>query len=202
MSTLGEEAVPALPLIRRRKYLGYIVFAVNLPLLIWKAYEVALSLSTGAQWNSPDMLSDAILIASSLALTVVFPRWLPMYTSRYWLTDTGIKVSRFLKSTVTVPYASIARAEIYIKPQKGGKASKEALQHAKENADALRKSGFKFVDYTNDDDAMILLISRDRVYMLSPAYPKAFAQKLRKRIGTLPVKMIELTSRGKRTRDI
>lgn len=202
MSAPKDEAVPALPLIGRRKYLGYFIFAVNLPLLIWKAYEVALGLSAGTQWNSPDLLNDAILMASSLALVIVFPRWLPIYASRYWLSDTGVKVSRFLKGTVTIPYASIARAEIYIKSQKEGKASKEALQHAKENADALRKSGFKFVDHTNDDEAMILLISRDKVYLLSPTYPKAFAQKLRKRVGTLPVKMMELTSRGKRTRDI
>jgi hypothetical protein len=38
--------------------------------------------------------------------------------------------------------------------------------------------------------------------MISPAYPKAFAQKLRKKVGRLPVRMIEFTPRGKRTIDL
>jgi hypothetical protein len=187
---------------KRRRYLGYFILLVNLPLLIWKAYEVAVGLSAGAQLGSPDIVNDLVLLASSVALVFFFPRWLPVYASRYWLTETGLKISRLLKGTFTIPYASIARAEIYVKDKKRGKVSKEAMQYAREASDSLRKTGFKFTDYTNDDDAIVLLISGNRVYLISPAYPKAFAQKLRKRVGDLPVKMVELTPRGKRVREI
>jgi hypothetical protein len=202
LSAPREEAVPVLELVSRRRYLGYVILLLNLPLLVWNAYGFALDLSTGLQWNSSDFLANAIIIATSLAMTFILPFMIPVFKSRYWLTDDGIKISRFFRGTVNVPYSSIARAEIYVKIQREGKPSSEAMQYAKEAASQLRKGGFKFTDYTNDDTTIVLLISERRVYLLSPKYPKAFVQKLRKRVGKLPVKMVELTHMGKRIREI
>ena len=202
MGAPREEAVPALPLIRRRRYLGYFLFLVNVPLFIWKTYEVSLSLSAGAQWSSSDLISDLILLGSSFSLTFIFPRWLPVLASRYWLTNKGVRVSRFLKGTITIPYGTIARAEIYVKDQRKGEISKDAMEYAKESASALRKSGFKFHDYTNDDSTIVLLIGEKGIYLLSPMYQKTFVQKLRKRVGRLPIKMVELTPRGQRVKEI
>lgn len=202
MSAPGEEAVPASKLIGRRRYLGYFIFIVNIPTLALTAYEVALKLSDWAGWNSPDFFSDLILLALSFGLAFVLPRWLPVFASTYRLTGTGLKISRFLKGAVTVPYPSIARADIYVQDKRSGKVSKEALQYAKESADELRKSGFKFSDYTNDDTNIVLLISGKGIFLLSPMYPKAFIQKLRKRAGAFPATMVELSHSGKRTREI
>lgn len=202
MSAPGEEAVPASKLIGRRRYLGYFIFIVNIPTLTLTAYEVALKLSNWAGWNSPDFFSDLILLALSFGLAFVLPRWLPVFASTYRLTGTGVKISRFLKGAVTVPYPSIARADVYVQDKRSGKVSKEALQYAKESADKLRKSGFKFSDYTNDETNIVLLISGKGIFLLSPMYPKAFIQKLRKRAGTFPATMVELSHSGKRTREI
>ena len=202
MGASREEVVPALELISRRRYLGYIIFFVNLPLLLWNIFDSYQKLAAGMQWNSSEFVSEAIIIAISLGMTFVLPYMIPVFTSKYWLTDDGLKISRLFKGKVTVPYSSIARAEIYVKDEREGKPSSEAMQYSKEAASELRKSGFKFADYTNDDTTIVLLISERSVYLLSPRYPKAFAQKLRKRVGKLPVKMVELTPRGKRIKQI
>jgi len=89
-----------------------------------------------------------------------------------------------------------------VQDKRSGKVSKEALQYAKESADKLRKSGFKFNDYTNDETNIVLLISGMGIFLLSPLYSKAFIQKLRKRAGTFPATMVELSHSGKRTREI
>ncbi len=202
MSASSEEEVPALELVSRRRYLGYIIFFVNLPLLLWNLFDSYQKLAAGMRWNSSEFVSEAIIIAISLGMTFVLPYMIPVFRSRYWLTGKGLKISRFFKGTVTIPYPSIARAEIYVKNEKEGKPSSEAMQYSREAASELRKSGFKFADYTNDDTAIALLISESRVYLLSPKYPKAFTQKLRKRVGKLPVKLVELTARGKRIKQI
>lgn len=194
--------MPALQLSSRRRYLGYLIPLLNIPLFAWKAYQVSLSLSAGVQWNTFDFLNDLILLAMSLALGLLLPWWVPVYTNRYWFTGTGVKIVRFLKGTVTISYSSIARAEVYMKNRQGVEASNGVIQYAKESVGAMMKSGFKFTDYTNAEDAIVLLISGNRIYMLSPAYPRAFIQKLRKRVRRLPVKMVELTPKGKRVKEL
>lgn len=189
-------------MIGRRRYLGYFIFIVNVPLFAWKAFDLALGISSGAQWDSTETISDLVLLCSSFVLTFILPRWLPVFASRYGFTDKGVRVSRFMKGTVTIPYDSIARAEIYVKDQRKGEVSKDAVDHAKESAAALRRSGFKFHDYTNDDTAIVLLIGEKGIYLISPKYQKAFVQKLRRRVGKLPIKMVELTHRGQRVKEL
>lgn len=202
LSSPRDEAVPALPLSSRRRYLGYLIPLLNIPLFAWKAYEVSLRLSAGMQWNNIDVLNDLILLAMSLGLGLLLPWWAPVYGSRHWLTSTGVKIARFLKSTITIPYPSIARVEVYIRNRRAEGVSKEAIRYAKESVRVMRQSGFKFTDYTNAEDAIVLLLSESRIYMFSPAYPKAFIQKLRKRVRRLSVKMAELTPKGKRVKEL
>jgi len=202
LSVEKEEIIPSPPLNRRRRLLGIMIPVVNLPIFLWKAYDIPVKLSSGMQWTNQDMISDLILLLSSLALIYIMSTWTPVFTSRYWFTDKGIKIKRLLKKTLTIDYGSVARVEIYVKNASEGTVSKQAIDHAKNSASKLRKSGFKFSDYTNDDNTIALLICDGRIYMISPLYSKAFTQKLRKKVGKLPVKMIELTSRGTRERAI
>jgi hypothetical protein len=197
-----EEAVPALKLDNRRRLLGYLVPLMNLPLFIFKAYEVYVAISTGTPWNTPDFLNDLILLTMSLGINFYVTGFVPVYTSSYALTGTGLKISRFMRRTTTLPYAEIARTELYIRDEKRGKPSKEAIKTVKDSINELRQAGFKFADHTNAEESIALLFCESKVYMISPAYPKAFANKLRRRVGSLPVRIVELTPRGKRTKDL
>ncbi len=203
MRAARDEAIPALELDRRRRVLGYVVPAINLPYFAWKIYETYLGLQAGMQLNSPEFLNDLIMLSLIIGLTLLIPSFAPVYTSRYWFMGTGLRISRFLKRKITVPYSSVEMVELYTRDEKRGKASQEAVKAAKENINTMRRTGFKFVDFTNAEESIALIFGEtNKVYMISPAYPKAFAQKLRKKVGRLPVRMIEFTPRGKRTIDL
>lgn len=202
LSAARDEAVPALKLQNRRRLLGYLVPLINLPLLLVKAQEILTSASSGLQWNTPEFLNDIFLLLLGLGIVFFLPSFVPVYTSSYALTGSGLKISRFMKRKVTLPYPGIERIELHLRDEKRGEPSQEALKYSRDSINQLRKAGFKFADYTNDDTAIALLITESSVYLLSPKYPKAFTQKLRKRVGKLPVKMVELTARGKRIRQI
>ena len=203
MSAPRDEAVPALKLNSRRRIMGYAVPLLNLPLGILKAYEIYLGLQAGLPMNTPEFLNDIILLSLSLGITLLIPSYAPMYTSRYTLTGACLRISRILKRTATIPYTSIERMELYIRDEKRGKPSEEAVQYAKDAIITMRRAGFKFHDYTNAEENIALIFGEaNRVYMISPAYPKAFAQKLRKKVGRLPVRTVELTPRGKRIQDL
>ena len=200
MSASRDEAIPALELDRRRRILGYLVPAINLPYFIIKIHEIYLGVQAGMRLNSPEFLNDLILLSLSVGLTILIPSFAPVYTSRYRFTGEGLEITRMLKRKVSIPYPTIEAAELYIRDQKRGEPSKEAIRDAKETINAMRKTGFKFHDYTNSEENIALIFGEgSRVYMISPAYPKAFAQKLRKKVGRLTVRMVELTPRGKRT---
>ena len=158
MSSPRDEAVPALPLSSRRRYLGYIIPLLNIPLFAWKAYEVFLSLSAGMQWNSFNVLNDVLLLAMSLCMGFLLPWWAPVYASRYWLTNRGLKIARFLKGTITIPYPSIVRAEVYIRNQRAESVSKEAIRYAKESVSVMKQSGFN-----QSKAARLLGIKRDKL---------------------------------------
>ena len=203
LSAPRDEAVPALKLNSRRRIMGYTVPLLNMPLGISKAYEIYLGFQAGLRMNTPEFLNDIILLSLSLGITLLIPSYAPMYTSRYSLTGAGLRISRILKRTVTIPYGSIERMELYIRNEKRGKPSKEAVQYAKDAIITMRRTGFKFHDYTNAEENIALLFGpENKVYMVSPAYPKAFAQKLRKKAGRIPVRIVELTPRGKRIQDL
>jgi hypothetical protein len=201
LSAARDEAVPALKLQNRRRLLGYLVPLINLPLLLVKAQEIYTSASSGLQWNTPEFLNDIFLLLLGLGVVLLLPSFAPVYASSYALTGTGLKISRFMKRKVTLPYPGIERIELHLRDEKRGEPSQEALKYSRDSINQLRKAGFKFADYTNDEANVTLLFSENKVYMISPAYPKVFANKLRKRIGRLPVRIVHLTPRGKRIQD-
>ena len=61
--------------------------------------------------------------------------------------------------------------------------------------------GFKFIDYTNNKTKIALIHTGEKIYMITPANPRSFAQKLGKRIRRLIVKTVTLTPKGIRVKD-
>jgi len=200
--TARDEEIPSLPLHTQRRLLGYLVPLVSIPILIWKAYSISLILSQPSpQLNSPELLNDLVTISFSLMLLLLIPNHSPLYTNHYWLTPQGLKITRTLKGTKTLPYDTIDRLELYIRDERRGKPSQEALQYARAHVNDLRKTGFKFIDYTNNETKIALIHTGEKIYMITPANPRAFAQKLGKRIRGLSVKTVTLTPKGTRVKD-
>ena len=197
-----EEDVPTLPLQSRRRILGYIIPLMNIPLMFWKFYQMFMGLSSGnLQLDSIDFLTDLIIISFSLILILLVPSYSPIYSSSYWFTLNGLKIKRFMKSTKVLSYDSIKRVDLYLRDDKKGEPNQDAIKYSRESIDELRRAGFKFQDFTNDERKIALLFSNDKIYMITPAYPKAFVQKLQKRIKNLKIRTVELTSKGKRVKE-
>jgi len=197
-----DEEIPSLPLHTRRRVLGYLVPLLSFPILIWKAYSISLLLSQpNTQLNSPELLNDLVTISTSLVLLLLIPHHSPLYTNHYWLTPKGLKIARTLKGTKILPYDTVDRLELFIRDERQGKPSKEALQYARDHVNDLRKTGFKFIDYTNNETKIALIYTGEKIYMITPANPRVFAQKLGKRIRRLSVKTVTLTPRGIRVKD-
>jgi hypothetical protein len=197
-----EEEIPTLPLHTQRRILGYLVPLLSFPILTWKAYSLSLILAQpNLQLNNPDLLNDLGTISFSLVLLLLIPQHSPLYTNRYWLTTKGLKITRILKGTKTLPYATIDRLELYIRDERKGAPSKEALQYARDHVNEHRKNGFKFIDYTNSETKIALIYTGKTIYMITPANPRALAQKLIKRVKRLSLRTVTLTPNGVRARD-
>jgi hypothetical protein len=195
----SDDLIPTLPLETRRKILGYIIPLMNFPLMIWKIYQITVGISTrGLKLTSLDTINDLIIISFSLILVLIVPNSSPIYASSYWFTPKGLKIKRLLKGTTVLPYDSITRVDLYLRDEKKGEPNKEALDYARDSMSELRRMGFKISDYTNSEKHIALVFSGNRIYMITPAYPKAFVQKLRKQTGRLNIKTILLTPRGER----
>ena len=197
-----DEEIPSLPLHTRRRVLGYLVPLLSFPILIWKVYSVSLLLSQpNPQLSGLELLNDLVTISFSLVLLLLIPNHSPLYTNHYWLTPKGLKITRTLKGTKILPYDTIDRLELFIRDERQGKPSPEALQYARDHVNDLRKTGFKFIDYTNNETKIALVHTGETIYMITPANPKAFAQKLGKRIRRLSVKTVTLTPKGTRVKE-
>ena len=197
-----DEEIPSLPLHTQRRLLGYLVPLVSFPILIWKAYSISLILSQPSpQPSGLELLNDLVTVSFSLVLLLLIPNHSPLYTNHYWLTPKGLKITRPLKGTKILPYDTINRLELYIRDERRGKPSKEALQYARDHVNDLRKTGFKFIDYTNNETKIALIHTGEKIYMITPANPKAFAHKMGKRIRRLSVKTVTLTPRGTRVKE-
>jgi hypothetical protein len=200
--TEREEEIPSLPLQTRRRVLGYIVPLISLPVITWKAYSISLLLSQpNPQLSSQEFLNDLVSISFALVLLLLIPRRSPLYTNRYWLTPNGLKITRTFKVANTLPYDIIERLEFFIRDERQGEPSKEALQYARDSVNERRKAGFKFVDYTNDETKIALIYTGDKIYMVTPANPRAFSQRLVKRVNRLSIRTVTLTPRGARVKD-
>ena len=72
-----------------------------------------------------------------------------------------------LRKDVLIPYKSIDRAEGYLRVD--DEIDEAAKKYATDQAETLRKSGFKFKDYTNSDQIILNLFVEKNIYMLSPS---------------------------------
>lgn len=180
--------------------LGYIIPAVNLPLFLYNVYQTALHLQEGMVIGSQMFWEDIIVLVSTLFLTWAIPRFFPVYTSKYVLTPDGFKISRLLRKAVTIPYKEINRVEVYIRVD--DEISKAATEYATDQSANLRKSGFKFIDYTNAEDIIMNMFVDNSIYMISPEKPKTLLKELKRRNKRLTARIIELTRRGKRIQDL
>jgi len=197
----GGEEIPATPLMLRRRLLGYLTPAFNLPLFGWNLYQLLVKVQAGAVGvNSGAFLEELLITLSSLFLAVFIPRFFPVYQSAYRLEDEGLSLSRFLRGRKLLPYGEIDRAEVYLRPDE--KISDDAKKYAVDASASYRKSGFKFKDWTNSEDKIVNLFVGLDIYMISPEKPKTLLRDLKRRNRRFTAKIVELTSRGKRIQEL
>src|SRR4030042_1358154 len=155
----GED-IPSPPLMTRRRLLGLMIPAFNLPLFGWNLYSLVVKIQGGMNLNSTVFLEELFVTFSSLFLAVFLPRFFPVYTSIYRLEPGGLALSRFMKGKKVLPYKMIERADVYIKLDE--EISADAKNYAMDQSAALRKSGFRFKDFTNrEDNIMNLYMCKD-----------------------------------------
>jgi hypothetical protein len=195
----GEE-VPSLPLMARRRLLGYMIPAFNLPLFGWNLYSLIVKVQGGMNLNSIAFLEELLVTFSALFLVLLLPRYFPVYLSRYRLELEGLTVSRFLKGRKVLPYKEIDRAEVYIRVDE--EISSEAKNYAMDQSASLRKSGFKFQDYTNDDSTIMNLYVGKEILMISPSKPRSLLKDLKRRNRRFTARIVELTHRGKSVQEL
>jgi hypothetical protein len=195
-----NEPVEALPLISKRRMLGIVIPVINIPFFVFNGYQVLSLYLSGAPTNSEDFVSNVIVSVTSLVLGFILPWWIPVYTSKYMLEGRGLRISRLYRRSVLLPYREIPRAEVYIREP--GEIPEDALSYTKDAAERLRKTGFSFVDFTNSEANIVLLMSGRKIYMISPAKPKAFLKSLKKRAPKLTAKIVELSVSGKNIQEL
>jgi hypothetical protein len=201
LAEAGGEEIPAVKLVLRRRLLGYLVPAFNMPLFGWNLYQMLMRVQTGAvNVNSAAFLEELLVTFSALFLSVVIPRFFPVYTSTYRLEAEGLSITRFLHRRKVLPYREIDRAEVYLRLDE--KISSDAKNYAMDASTSYRKSGFKFKDYTNAEDKIMNLFVGLDIYMISPEKPKALLKELKTRNRRFTAKIVELTSRGKRIQEL
>ncbi len=197
----GSEEIPAMQLVLRRRLLGYLVPAFNLPLFGWNLYQMLMRVQTGAvEVNSAEFLEELLVTFSALFLSIVIPRFFPVYQSTYELEEGGLAITRFLHRRKVLPYGEIDRAEVYLRLDE--KISDDAKKYAMDASTNYRKSGFKFKDYTNSEDKIMNLFVGLDIYMISPVKPKVLLKELKRRNRSFTAKIVELTSRGKRIQEL
>ena len=194
------EDIQSLPLMQRRRILGYAIPAVNLPLFLYNFYVIAIHFQEGMPIGSSMFWEDMIVLILTGFLTYYIPQFFPVYVSKYSHTKEGLSIKRLIRKEVIIPYRSIDRAEVYLRVD--NEIDEEAKKYATGQAEILRKSGFKFKDYTNSDQAILNLFVEKNIYMLSPSKPKALLKELKRRNKKLSARIVELTRRGKRIQDL
>lgn len=195
-----NEQVEALPLISKRRILGIILPAMNLPFFIYNTYTIVTIYLAGGALNTEAFYSGVVLTVLTLVILFGLPQWIPVYTSKYTLEAEGLRISRFLKGSTLIKYKDLPRVEVYMREP--GEIAEDALNYTKDNAERLRKTGFGFIDYTNSEANIVLLMSGRKIYMISPAKPRAFLKSLKKRVPKLTAKIVELNAKGKTVQEL
>ena len=197
---MSDTEIKSLPLAQRRKILGYLVPAMNIPLFLYNLYLAYLHLQDGMVVGDNTFWNDAIVLAGTAFIGIAIPRFFPVYTSKYYMKPEGMQLKRLLRKTSIIPYKNIDRVEVYIRVDE--EISKDATDYATDQSSILRKSGFKFMDYTNGEDTIVNLFVEKSVYMISPDKPKALLKELKRRNKRLTARIVELTKRGKKIQDL
>jgi hypothetical protein len=195
----GEE-IPSLPLMTKRRLLGYIIPAFNLPIFGWNIYNLAAEVQGGLNPNSLAFLEELLVVFGTVFLTIIMSRYFPIYTCKYRLEPEELTINRFLKGRKALPYSDIDRAEVYI--MVGDDISSDAKNYATDQAAVLRKSGFKFQDYTNAESTIMNLYVGKNIIMISPSKPRSLLKELKRRNKRFTARIVELTHRGKSVQDL
>ena len=199
--TVSDAEIESLPLIRRRRLLGYMIPAVNVPLFIYNVLQAFQHYQEGILIvGSAVFWEDFVVLVSTLFLTLAIPRFFPVYASKYIMTGDGLELKRFLRGSEKIPFKEIDRVEVYIRVDE--EISKDATGYATDQAAILRKSGFKFIDYTNAENIIMNMFMEKAIYMISPAKPKSLLKELKRRNRRLTARIVELTRRGKKIQDL
>lgn len=193
-----DENIPALPLDKRRRFLGLFIPLFNASIFILAVYDALILIASGVALTSIDLIFSISAVCISFMLGLYLLRRTPIYTSRYSMKGDGIMLTRLFKGAISIPFKSISRVEVFIR-QPGGKEKDEAVQYAKTTMATLRQRGTKFMDYTNSEEIIALLVTDKRVYLISPSDPKALLRRLKSLNSNLSSRLIEMASKRKRS---
>jgi hypothetical protein len=184
----------------KRKILGIIIPLFNVPLFFWNLWQTIIELQSGMKINQIEFFESLILLISTLGISFFIPRMFPVYRTEYFLGETTIKLSRFLRGELKIAIKEIERVELFMRLDM--EISEDAKKYAMDSSANLRKAGFKFKDYTNAEDIILNLFSGQEIYMISPKQPKTLIKELKKRNKKLSAKIVELHRRGKRIQEL
>jgi len=157
-------------------------------------------LLTGLSIFSIDFMSNIVIIGLSFFIGFYMPRNSPIYTSRYELSHDKLILYRIYKKPVALSFREVRAVEVYVKSK--GRIPREVIQQERMAIESLRKNGFKFFDYTNTEDIIVLLITEEKVYMISPKEPGELIKKIKKYQSSLKGRLVELTEKGSRVKRI
>lgn len=194
------EKWPSLPLMSKRRILGILIPLLNVPLFAWNFWQTLLELQGGMRFTDIEFAESLLVLGTTLALSLMIPRVFPVYESKYLLGEADLKLSRFMKGSISLLLKNIERVELFLRVHP--EISEDAKKYAMDSSAQLRKAGFKFKDYTNSEDIILNLFVGQNVYMISPKKPKTLIKELKKRNKRLTAKIVELHSRGKRVQEL
>lgn len=197
---MSNAEIQSLPLMQRRRLLGYIIPAINMPLFVYNIYQTYNHVLDSIIVSSQIFFKDIIVLALTFFLTIFIPRFFPVYQSKYLMTKDGLVIRRLLRKTVSLKFNTINRVEVYIRVDE--EISKKATQYATDQAALLRKSGFKFKDFTNSEDIIMNIFSQNFIYMISPSKPRTLLKELKRRNKRLTARIVEMTRRGKKIQNL
>ncbi|MBS7630515.1 hypothetical protein KEJ47_02890 [Candidatus Bathyarchaeota archaeon] len=195
-----KEFIAECPLDRKRRFLGTFVPVINISIFSMILFYTVSGLLAGLPILSIDFMSNLVIIVLSFFVGFYMPRNAPIYTSRYELSRDKLTIYRIYKKPVTLSFREIREVEVYVKSK--GRIPREVIQQERMAIESLRKNGFKFLDYTNTEDIIILLITEEKVYMISPKEPEELIKKIKKYQPSLKGRLVELTDKGSRVKRI
>lgn len=196
----GSEFIAEHPLDGKRRFLGVFIPIINISIFSMVLLYTVNGLLMGPPIISIDFVSNAVILCLSFFLGFYLPRNIPIYTSRYELGRGGLIIYRIYRKPVTLPHPEIRKFEVYVKSK--GRIPREVIQREKMAVKSLRNRGFKFFDYTNTEEIIMLLITDGKVYMISPNDPWDLVKKIRRYQPRLKGRCVEFNEKGSRVKMI